>query len=180
LNDLFEIDALLLVSDTKIQTNKTANYFYISNDDFKKIETPFVMIYNNDKKTAYDFSLTEIGLVLYANQILYNMAILASTEYDFKINDSHKNKLIIRDTLKLFSLYSDNVENNILGNSNKINLSDFETKPEYIYSNQFVDNNIENIPFVNNENKTEKNIISNTSKINSKLELNILLRNSKS
>ena len=118
LNKLINTNSLLLVQNTlktDTDTNTKTEYFRIKTDFFKKITEPYICIINNDIKQEYDYSISEIGIVLYINQVInkYN-SILVSNDYSFKNNNDDNNKLVIKDMILLFDLYISNIENDII------------------------------------------------------------------
>ena len=151
LDDLFSIDSLLLVSEsesdlglglgldlgtgsekgpstlsgsgTVINTESTTiEYFKINTNYLRTLSEPYVCLLNNTLKTKYDYSITDIGLTLYINQLLKKFTnTLTSVDFKFKITESEQNKLLLRDTLSLFDIYISNIEDNILDSDiNKI------------------------------------------------------------
>lgn len=118
LNNLINLNALLLVQnslsiDTEI--SKKTDFFRIKTDFLRKITDPYICVINNEIKQDFDYSMSEIGIILYINQITnkYN-SILATTDYLFKNNNDTNNKLIIKDITLLFDLYVSNIENDII------------------------------------------------------------------
>jgi hypothetical protein len=132
LENLLDVSSLLLVSEYNLENNmesSTIEYFKINTNYLRTLSEPYVCILNNDLKSNFDYSVTEIGLTLYINQQLKKyINTLTSVDYKFKLSESDNNKLLLRDTLTLFDIYISNIEDNILDNDiNKIiELSDEE------------------------------------------------------
>lgn len=118
LNNLINLSALLLIQnslsiDTEI--SKKTDFFRIKTDFLRKITDPYICVINNEIKQEFDYSMSEIGIILYINQVTnkYN-SILATTDYLFKNNNDTNNKLIIKDITLLFDLYVSNIENDVI------------------------------------------------------------------
>lgn len=110
LNNIYNTNCLLLINDNK-QTNNLIEYFYIDINEIINIEES-IYIFSNNIKKKYEYSVSDIGLFLYTNQLLkkYNK-ILATTYYNFEIlkKDNLLNEMKI-----LFNIYTKNIENDIL------------------------------------------------------------------
>jgi hypothetical protein len=145
LNNLLDLNALLIVQnsiDVDIEQDNQikTDYFRIKTDFLRKITEPYICILNNEIKQDFDYSMSEIGIILYINQLLnkYN-SILATTDYSFKNINNINNKLIIKDIVLLFDLYMSNIENNIIDQYNNNQLVDINDP-----NNQVNDTNINN------------------------------------
>ena len=58
--------------------------------------------------------MTNIGLILYINEIINKDTILTTTDFKFKSVDTFSDKSILNDTLDIFNLYMSNIEEELL------------------------------------------------------------------
>jgi hypothetical protein len=120
LNSLNHINCLLLVQNTTeniVEYQNSTDFFRIKTDFLRKITEPYICIFNNEINSQFTYSISEVGIILYINQILnkYN-SILATIDYIFHNNNESSNKLIIKDIITLFDLYISNIENDVINN----------------------------------------------------------------
>jgi hypothetical protein len=120
INNMANINAFLLIensSNSISELQKKTDFFRIKTDFITKIEEPFICIISNEIKKTYDYSLSEIGIILYVNQVInkYN-SILATTDYLFKNNIDSNSKMLLRDFVILFDLYLSHIENDVVTN----------------------------------------------------------------
>jgi hypothetical protein len=118
INNLLNTNALLLIENNSNTINgihKKTDFFRIKTDFITKMEELFICVISDEIKKTYDYSLSEIGIILYINQIIskYN-SVLATTDYLFKNNIDNNNKMLLKDFVILFDLYLSNIENDIL------------------------------------------------------------------
>jgi len=110
LDNIYNTNCLILLNDNK-QKNNSIEYFYININDIINIDE-YICIFSNNIKKKYEYSVSDIGLFLYTNQLLnkYNK-ILTTTYYDFEI--LKKNNLL-NEMKTLFNIYTKNIENDKL------------------------------------------------------------------
>ena len=160
LNNLINLNALLLIENSsntdhqdinqiQNQQSQKTEYFRIKTDFLRKITDSYICIINNDIKQEFDYSMSEMGIILYINQVInkYN-SVLSTTDYLFKNNNDANNKLTIKDMVMLFDLYISNIENDVINdylNSQTQQINDlelFDSDNNIIYANKQIDKQI--------------------------------------
>lgn len=118
LSDAKNVETILLIKDlTKHDDDITENqeFFLIKSKFIRKIDDMFLCVINNDNKCNFTYSLSEVGVFLYSNQILRKYEnVLATTDFIFKIINKFESKQLINDCYVLFDMYLSNIENDII------------------------------------------------------------------
>lgn len=95
-------DLLLLVND------KHNNKFNINIKFVHKLNEPFILIFSNNIKLEYKYSISEIGLILYNNELMNNHDNFeCSTNIKFNLIEE-KNQL--NEMFKLFNIFMNQME----------------------------------------------------------------------
>lgn len=104
-------DLLLLFND------KQNNNFNINIKFLHKINEQFICIFNNNIKKDYKYSISEIGLILYYNELINNYEnFQCSTNIKFDIIEERNQ---INEMFKLFNIFMNQIEE-IIFNQNII------------------------------------------------------------
>ena len=168
LKDLFELfntNGVLLIDDKLNSTkNQKTNFFKQEPKTIMRFDNSdnlCICIINNNIKQTFNYSTSDVGILLYYYQVLKNKeSFLCTTDYKFKlIND--KNTNICKDIINLVNIYLSNIENNIL-------IEYDNTKDKRIFNNiddilslncnkELIDNNSKNY-FDEFFSKSEKNV----------------------
>lgn len=124
LKDLFELfntNGLLLINDKLNNTKSQKTNFFKQNpktiikfDNSDNYDNSHIFIINNNIKQQFNYSTSDVGILLYYYQILKNKeSYLCTTDYKFKlVND--KNTNIFKDIANLVNIYLSNIENTTL------------------------------------------------------------------
>jgi hypothetical protein len=168
--ELFNADGLLLIDDkfNNIKTQKT-NFFKQEPNTivkFNNSDNLYICIINNNIKQIFNYSTSDVGILLYYHQVLKNKeSFLCTTDYKFKLINN-KNINMCKDIMNLVNIYLSNIENTSLIEYDKCNKSNIITENNNNFDDILSLNSIttENTNCINLFN----DIFSNTNKNNSK------------
>ena len=106
LDELYDINSLLLLNDKEnINITDKIEYFILNTQYLRTHIDSYICIFNKKIKKKYTYSMTNIGLILYINEIINKDTILTTTDFKFKSVDTFSDKSILNYKLYIFNIY---------------------------------------------------------------------------